>query len=40
MDVKILFFEVMSEVQKYLQDVSAGIGQFKKIRHLRILSGI
>jgi hypothetical protein len=31
MDVKKSFFDVMSEVQKDLQDVSAGIGQFKKI---------
>jgi hypothetical protein len=28
--VKMSFFDVMSEVQKDLQDVSAGIGQFKK----------
>jgi hypothetical protein len=27
MDVKTSFFEVMSEVQKYLEDVFAGIGQ-------------
>jgi hypothetical protein len=31
MDVKTSFFEVMSEVQKDLEDVSAGIGQIKKI---------
>ncbi len=30
MDVKSSFFDVMSEVQKDLQDVSAGIRQFKK----------
>jgi hypothetical protein len=30
----------MSEVQKDLEDVSAGIGQIKKIRYIRILSGI
>jgi hypothetical protein len=41
MDIKTSYFDVMSEVQKDLQDVSAGIGQFiKKIRHIRILSGI
>jgi hypothetical protein len=40
MDVKTSFFDIMSEVQKDLQDVSSGIGQFKKIRHIRILSGI
>jgi hypothetical protein len=31
MDVKTSFFDVVSEVQKDLQDVSAGIGQIKKI---------
>jgi hypothetical protein len=31
MDVKLSFFDVMSEVQKDLQDVYAEIGQFKKI---------
>jgi hypothetical protein len=30
MDVKSSFFDVMSEVQKDSQDVSAGIGQLKK----------
>jgi hypothetical protein len=30
MDIKMSFFDVMSEVQKDLQDVSAGIGQFLK----------
>jgi hypothetical protein len=40
MDVKTSIFDVMSEVQKDLQDVSAGIGQFKKIRHKRTLSEI
>jgi hypothetical protein len=30
MDVKMSFLEVMSEVQKNLGDVFAGIGQFKK----------
>ncbi len=30
MDVKTLFFNIMSEVQKNLEDVSAGIGQIKK----------
>jgi hypothetical protein len=30
MDVKTSFFEVMSEVQKDLEDVSEGIGQIKK----------
>ncbi len=30
MDIKTSFFEVMSEVQKDLEDVSAGIGQIKK----------
>jgi hypothetical protein len=29
MDVKTSFFDVMSEVQKDLEDVSAGIGQIK-----------
>ncbi len=29
MDVKTSFFDVMSEVQKDLQDISPGIGQFK-----------
>jgi hypothetical protein len=28
---KTSFFDIVSEVQKDLQDVSAGIGQFKKI---------
>ncbi len=28
MDIKTSFFDVMSEVQKDLQDVSASIGQF------------
>jgi hypothetical protein len=32
------FFDVMSEVQKDLQEVFAGKGQFKK--HIRILSRI
>jgi hypothetical protein len=40
MDIKTSFFDVMSEVQKDLQDVSAGIGQLKKIQHIRILSRI
>jgi hypothetical protein len=31
MDVKTSFLDVVSQVQKDLQDVSAGIGQFKKI---------
>jgi hypothetical protein len=31
MDVKTSFFDIVSEVQKDLQDVSAGIGQIKKI---------
>jgi hypothetical protein len=31
MDVKTPFFDVVSEVQKDLQDVSAGIGQIKII---------
>jgi hypothetical protein len=31
MDVKTSFFEVMSEVKQDLEDISAGIGQFKKI---------
>jgi hypothetical protein len=31
MDIKTSFFNVMSEVQKDLQDVSAGTGQFKKM---------
>jgi hypothetical protein len=30
MDVKTSFFDVMSEVQKDLQEVSAGRGQLKK----------
>ncbi len=30
MDVKTSFFDVKSEVQKDSQDVSEGIGQFKK----------
>jgi deoxyribodipyrimidine photolyase len=30
MDVKTSFFDVVSEVQKDSQDVSAGIGQFLK----------
>jgi hypothetical protein len=30
MDVKTSFFDVMSEFQKDSQDISAGIGQFKK----------
>jgi hypothetical protein len=30
MDVKTLFFDITSEVQKDLEDISAGIGQFKK----------
>jgi hypothetical protein len=30
MDVKTKFFDVVSEVQKDLQDVSTGIGQIKK----------
>jgi hypothetical protein len=29
MDVKMSFFDVVSEVQKDLQEVSAGIGQIK-----------
>jgi hypothetical protein len=29
MDIKTLFFDVMSEVQKDVEDVSAGIGQIK-----------
>jgi hypothetical protein len=29
MDFKMLFFDVMSEVQKDSKDVSAGIGQLK-----------
>jgi hypothetical protein len=29
MDVKTSFFDVMSKVQKELEDVSAGIGQIK-----------
>jgi regulator of replication initiation timing len=29
MDVKTSFFDVVSEVQKDLQDISAGIGQIK-----------
>jgi hypothetical protein len=39
MDVKTSFFDVMSEVQKGLQEVSLGIGLFLKIRYTRILSG-
>jgi hypothetical protein len=31
MDIKMSFFDVMSEVQKDSQDVSARIGHFKKI---------
>jgi hypothetical protein len=31
MDVKTSFFEVMSEVQKDFEDISAGIGQIKEI---------
>jgi hypothetical protein len=34
MDIKTSFFDVMSEVQKDPQDVSAGIGQLKKIRQI------
>jgi hypothetical protein len=30
MDIKTSFFDVMSEVKKDLEDISAGIGQFKK----------
>jgi hypothetical protein len=40
LDVKTSFFDVMSEVQKYLKDVSAEIGWFKKIYFRRILSRI
>jgi hypothetical protein len=40
MDFKTSFFGAMSEVQKDLQDISAVIGQFKKIWHKWILSGI
>jgi hypothetical protein len=34
MSIKTSFFEVMSEVQKDSEDVSAGIGIFKKIKLL------
>jgi hypothetical protein len=34
------FFDVMSEVQKDLEDLSAGMGQINKSRDIRILSGI
>jgi hypothetical protein len=30
MDVKTSFFDIMSEVQKDSQEISPGIGQFKK----------
>jgi hypothetical protein len=30
MEVKTSFFDVVSEVQKDLEDISAGIGQLKK----------
>jgi hypothetical protein len=33
--IKTSFFEVMSEVQKYLGDDSAGIGIFKKLNYLQ-----
>jgi hypothetical protein len=33
MNVKASFFDVVCEVKKDLQDVSAGIGVFKKIKH-------
>jgi hypothetical protein len=35
-----LIFDVMSKVQKDLEEVAAGIGTFKKILYRRILSGI
>jgi hypothetical protein len=38
MDIKTSFFYVLSEVQKDSEDVSAGIGQFNKIRYM--FSGI
>jgi hypothetical protein len=35
-----IVFDVMSEVQKDLEDVSAETGQFKKIQYIRIFSRI
>jgi hypothetical protein len=40
MDIKTSFFDVMSEVQKDLEDVFAGLGKFLKILYIRILSEI
>ncbi len=40
MDVKTSFFYVSSEVQKDLQDISAGIDQFFNTQLIKILSGI
>jgi hypothetical protein len=40
MDVKTSFFDVMSKVKKYLEDVSARIGNFEKILYIIFLSGI
>jgi hypothetical protein len=44
MDVKMViktsFFDVMSEVYKDLEDVSAGIHPKKTIHYIRILPGI
>jgi hypothetical protein len=40
MNIKTSFFDIVSEVQKDLEDVLAGIAQFEKIRYIRILSGI
>jgi hypothetical protein len=40
MDVKTSFFDVMSEVEKDLEELSAGIGFFFKIQCIRILSEI
>jgi hypothetical protein len=39
MDVKTPFFDVMSEVQKDSEGISAGI-DFLKIQYIRIFSGI
>jgi hypothetical protein len=40
MYIKTSFFEVMSEVQKYSKDVSAGIGISQKIKYLRSFPAI
>jgi hypothetical protein len=34
MDVKTSFFDVMSKVQKELEDISAGIGQIRTMHYI------